>query len=210
MYKSVWPHGLQPTRLLRPWDSPGKNTGVGCHCLLPQYCVGFCYSSTCISHRYTYVPSLWSPPPISIPPHPSRLSQSTGLSSLCHISNSHLLFILHMLMYKWKGITHLLSMLRLPGINYRISVDIITFYTFPSALTGLGCISARTWPRSTDSLTLSCLMCDEVTGSLLRMGRKTESGWTLWCRLLQRIKTWVWSHNIKAGKLKSSRHRLII
>ena len=28
------PHGLQPTRLLCPWDSPGKNTGVGCHALL--------------------------------------------------------------------------------------------------------------------------------------------------------------------------------
>ena len=28
------PHGLQPTRLLHPWDSPGKSTGVGCHCLL--------------------------------------------------------------------------------------------------------------------------------------------------------------------------------
>ena len=28
------PHGLQPTRLLCPWDFPGKNTGVGCHCLL--------------------------------------------------------------------------------------------------------------------------------------------------------------------------------
>ena len=28
------PHALQPTRLLRPWDSPGKNTGVGCHFLL--------------------------------------------------------------------------------------------------------------------------------------------------------------------------------
>ena len=28
------PHGLQPTRLLRPWDFPGKNTGVGCHFLL--------------------------------------------------------------------------------------------------------------------------------------------------------------------------------
>ena len=25
------PHGLQPTRLLRPWDFPGKSTGVGCH-----------------------------------------------------------------------------------------------------------------------------------------------------------------------------------
>ena len=24
----------QPTRLLRPWDFPGKSTGVGCHCLL--------------------------------------------------------------------------------------------------------------------------------------------------------------------------------
>ena len=28
------PHGLQPTRPLRPWDFPGKSTGVGCHCLL--------------------------------------------------------------------------------------------------------------------------------------------------------------------------------
>ena len=28
------PHGWQPTRLRRPWDSPGKNTGVGCHFLL--------------------------------------------------------------------------------------------------------------------------------------------------------------------------------
>ena len=28
------PHGLQPTRLLRPWNFPGKSTGVGCHCLL--------------------------------------------------------------------------------------------------------------------------------------------------------------------------------
>ena len=34
MSDSVRPHGLQPTRLLCPWDSPGKNTGVGCHFLL--------------------------------------------------------------------------------------------------------------------------------------------------------------------------------
>ena len=31
---SLQPHGLQPTRLLRPWDFPVKSTGVGCHCLL--------------------------------------------------------------------------------------------------------------------------------------------------------------------------------
>ena len=34
MSDSVWPHGRQPTRLPHPWDSPGKNTGVGCHFLL--------------------------------------------------------------------------------------------------------------------------------------------------------------------------------
>ena len=31
---SVRPHRQHPTRLPRPWDSPGKNTGVGCHFLL--------------------------------------------------------------------------------------------------------------------------------------------------------------------------------
>ena len=34
MSDSVWPHRWQPTRLPCPWDSPGKNTGVGCHFLL--------------------------------------------------------------------------------------------------------------------------------------------------------------------------------
>ena len=31
---TLQPHRRQPTRLPRPWDSPGKSTGVGCHCLL--------------------------------------------------------------------------------------------------------------------------------------------------------------------------------
>ena len=34
MSDSVRPHRRQPTRLPRPWDSPGKNTGAGCHFLL--------------------------------------------------------------------------------------------------------------------------------------------------------------------------------
>ena len=33
---SLRPHGLQPARLLCPWDSPGKNTRVGCHALLQE------------------------------------------------------------------------------------------------------------------------------------------------------------------------------
>ena len=35
MSDSVRPHRQQPTRFPHPWDSPGKNTGVGCH-FLPQ------------------------------------------------------------------------------------------------------------------------------------------------------------------------------
>ena len=30
----LWPHGLYPSRLLCPWDFPGRNTGVGCHFVL--------------------------------------------------------------------------------------------------------------------------------------------------------------------------------
>ena len=34
MFNSVWPQRRQPTRLPHPWDTPDKNTGVGCHFLL--------------------------------------------------------------------------------------------------------------------------------------------------------------------------------
>ena len=106
---SVRPHRQQPTRLLHPWDFPGKNIGVGCHCLLQkakaaapkaiislssepavagffsnliifnwkiiasQYCVGFCHTSTWISHRYIYIYPLSSEPPSHLPPLPTPL-----------------------------------------------------------------------------------------------------------------------------------------
>ena len=34
IFQAVRPHRRQPTRLLCPWDFPGKNTEVGCPCLL--------------------------------------------------------------------------------------------------------------------------------------------------------------------------------
>ena len=34
LYSTLQPYGLQPTRLLCPWDSPGEDPGVGCHALL--------------------------------------------------------------------------------------------------------------------------------------------------------------------------------
>ena len=37
---SVRPQRRQPTRLPRPWDSPGKNSGVACHFLLQTYSLG--------------------------------------------------------------------------------------------------------------------------------------------------------------------------
>ena len=38
------PHGQQPTRLLRPWDFPGKSTGVGCHLLLRSCIASRCFT----------------------------------------------------------------------------------------------------------------------------------------------------------------------
>ena len=41
------PHRQQPTRLLCPWDSPGKSTGVGCHFLLQDMCIFIANSQCC-------------------------------------------------------------------------------------------------------------------------------------------------------------------
>ena len=57
-------------------------------------CVSVCYTTTWISHMYTYIPSLSTPPP-----QPSRSSQSPELSSLHYIAASHLLSVLCMAVY---------------------------------------------------------------------------------------------------------------
>ena len=56
---SVRPHGLQPTRLLRPWDSPGKNTGVGCHFLLQKMLLNSPHLTHIMSH---WVTTCWEAP----------------------------------------------------------------------------------------------------------------------------------------------------
>ena len=55
------PHRLQPTRLRRPWDSPGKNTGVGCHFLLQ------CMKVKCESEVAQSCPTLHDPMDCSLP-----------------------------------------------------------------------------------------------------------------------------------------------
>ena len=64
-----------------------------------QYCVGFCHTSTWISHKYTYFPSFLNFPPPPTPSHLSRLSQSPGLSSLSHRAISIWRSIVHMIVY---------------------------------------------------------------------------------------------------------------
>ena len=63
MSNSVRSHRWQPTRLLHPWDSPGKNTGVGCHFLLQCIAISFNFLgiswmsfqiSTCASSHSTF------------------------------------------------------------------------------------------------------------------------------------------------------------
>ena len=47
------PHGLQPTRLLHPWDFPGKSTGMACHCLLQSSYLLFLYFLSSFSLWHT-------------------------------------------------------------------------------------------------------------------------------------------------------------
>ena len=52
------PHALQRTRLLCPWDFPGKSTGVGCHCLLRLPFTAVTLKTT--NDHYKYVDLKWS------------------------------------------------------------------------------------------------------------------------------------------------------
>ena len=54
---SVQPHRQQPTRLPHPWDSPGKNTGVGCHFLCFVKCSYMFSNKWIVSwlHQHFYI-----------------------------------------------------------------------------------------------------------------------------------------------------------
>ena len=77
MSDSLWPHRLQPTSLLSPWNFPGKSTGVGCHFLLQyspkSYTKSFTQSVITLAHCFSNHP-IPTPfpcllPPLTHPPH---------------------------------------------------------------------------------------------------------------------------------------------
>ena len=79
MSDSVRPHRWQPTRLPRPWDSPGKNTRVGCHFLLQ------CMNVKSENEVAQSCPTLSSPMGCSLPGSSAMgfLSKSTGVGCHC-------------------------------------------------------------------------------------------------------------------------------
>ena len=85
MSDSVRPHSRQPTRLPHPWDSPGKNTGGGCHFLLQCMKV----KGKLLSHvRLLAIPwtaAYQAPPSIGF----SRLH--LDISNLLNLNSSYLL-----------------------------------------------------------------------------------------------------------------------
>ena len=89
------PHGLQPTRVLCPWDFPGKNTGVGCHCLLLLLlnrfnCVWLCVTPQTTAHQA----------PLSM--EFSRQEYWSGLLPVEH-SHVHLLTVYSLWLLQWNS-----------------------------------------------------------------------------------------------------------
>ena len=83
MSDSLRPHGWQPARLSHPWDSPDKNTGVGCHFLLQSMKV----KSECEVAQSR--PTLRDPMDCSLPGssvHGIFPGKSTGMGCHCLIS----------------------------------------------------------------------------------------------------------------------------
>ena len=101
MSDSVWPHRRQPTRVCHPWDSPGMNTGVGCHFLLQ------CMKVKSESEVAQSCPTLSDPMDCM---QPTRLlrpwdfpGKSTGVGCHCLLCNFSLVarFIYHLPFYSF-------------------------------------------------------------------------------------------------------------
>ena len=96
MSDSVRPHRRQPNRLLCPWDSPGKNTGVDCHFLLQ------CMKVKSESEVIQLCPTLSNPMDCSLP------GKSTGVGCHCLLQK----FLLAILML-WSNCSKSVSFLSL-------------------------------------------------------------------------------------------------
>ena len=93
---SMWPYGLQLTRLLCPWDSPGKITGVGCHFLLQGIFLTQGWSLSLLHWQVGSLPLAPPGQPLRIIPvwfyfYSSRTYRSTTSCDLSVLFTTHLL-----------------------------------------------------------------------------------------------------------------------
>jgi len=111
MSDSVRPHRRQPTRPCRPWDSPGKNTGVGCHFLLQ------CMKVKSESEGAQSCPTLSHPMDCSLPGSPIHGIFQARVLEWCAIAFSPIIsrFIISMdsCMNDLYSFSHLLSHVQL-------------------------------------------------------------------------------------------------
>ena len=111
MSDSVRPHRRQPTRLPSPWDSPGKNTGVGCHFLLQ------CMKVKSESEVAQSCPTLSDPMDCSLPG-----------------SSVHGIFQARVL--EWGAIAFSYSILKSRGITLSTKVHLVKAMVFPVVMYG--------------------------------------------------------------------------
>ena len=86
------PHGLQPTRLLCPWDFLGKSTGVGCHCLLRKAFLNFIFYWLMEEMVIYFNPANLNTSKFSFPSHPSL--HNSFLSSLLYSYLPNLIYLI--------------------------------------------------------------------------------------------------------------------
>ena len=124
MSDSSRPHGLQPTRLLRPWDFPGKSTGVGCRCLLHVYISAAAKSlQSCLTLCDPIDGSPWGSP------IPGILQARTLEWVAISFSNT----------WKWKVKVTSLSRVQFLATPWTTAHQALHQWDFPGKSTGVGC-----------------------------------------------------------------------
>ena len=122
MSDSVQLHRRQPTRLPSPWDSPGKNTGVGCHFLLQ--CMKVKSESEVVHVRplawtaaYQAPPSMgfsrqeyWSGVPLPFPPFSILLQKLKKFSKAqcCSLNQVQILVLVHKAIFNFPQLFNLI------------------------------------------------------------------------------------------------------
>ena len=119
MSDSVRPHRWQPTRLPRPWDSPGKNSGVGCHFLLQ--CMKVKSESEVAQSCPTQRPHGLQPPRLLRPWDFPGKSTGVGCHCLLRIGLLELLFISCLVYHMFGGFTRDLKMVWWPSASWLLS-----------------------------------------------------------------------------------------